>query len=72
MNAMTAIAAISAPRFAAARARRFERRVEVQVPAIERRRDIAERRASLALEAHLREVRHHSYLFAPCPRFRIH
>lgn len=70
MNAMTAIAA-PAPAAAPARNTRFERRLEVRVPAAERRHDKAEQQASMALATHLREVREHSYLSGTAPRFRI-
>ncbi len=67
MNAMAAIAATPTR----ARTIRIERRVEVRVPAAERRQDKAEQQAAMALAWHLREVREHSYLSAPAPRFRI-
>lgn len=63
MNAMTA--------FAAAPALRRERRLQVRVPRVERRGSRAERLAAAALAAQLRDVREHSYLNAPAPRFRV-
>jgi hypothetical protein len=63
MNAMTAIAA--------AHAFRRDRRLQVQIPRVERRTNRAEQRASAALAAQLRDVREHSYLASPTPRFRI-
>lgn len=66
MNAMTA------PVFAApVRTARRERRRQVRVPTSERRHDKAEQQASAALAMQLREVREHSYLSAPAPRFRV-
>lgn len=64
MNALTAIAF-------PVRAARRDRRTLVQVPRIERRADPDERDASAALAAQLREVREHSYVGHPVPRFRI-
>lgn len=63
MNAMTAIAATHSFR--------RDRRLQVQVPRVERRSSRDEQRAAAALEAQLRDVREHSYLAAPAPRFRI-
>jgi hypothetical protein len=68
MNAMTPIATTH---FAATHSLRRDRRLQVQVPRIERRASRDEQRASAALQAQLREVREHSYLAAPTSRFRI-
>lgn len=65
MNAMTTIAA-------PVRAYRRDRRIQVQVPRVERRDSHEEQRASAALQAQLRDVREHSYLAAPATRFRIY
>lgn len=63
MNTMTAIAA--------PHALRRERRLRVQVPRVERRANRNEQRAAAALAAQLRDVREHSYLDTPTPRFRV-
>lgn len=68
MNAMSSIAASPS---AATHSLRRERRLQVQVPRVERRSSRDEQRASAALQAQLREVREHSYLAAPTSRFRI-
>lgn len=68
MNAMTAIAAIPS---AASHSFRRDRRLQVQVPRIERRSNRDERLAAAALQAQLRDVREHSYLAAPTSRFRV-
>lgn len=64
MNAMTAIAA-------PIRAYRRDRRIQVQVPRVERRLSRDEQRAAAALQAQLRDVREHSYLATPVARFRV-
>ncbi|KGM56065.1 hypothetical protein N800_10630 [Lysobacter daejeonensis GH1-9] len=65
---MTAIAATHS---AASHSVRRDRRLQVQVPRVERRTSRDEQRASAALQAQLRDVREHSYLAAPTARFRI-
>lgn len=67
MNTMTAIAAPAR----AIRRSRNERRLQVQVPGVERRRQLEEQHASHALAAQLRGVREHSYLSAPPAMFRV-
>ncbi|TWI10594.1 hypothetical protein [Aerolutibacter ruishenii] len=71
MNTMTAIAAHTPATARSYTQARRERRIQVQVPRMERRRLLEEQQASHALAAQLRDVREHSYLSAQPTRFRV-